>query len=218
MVRRRLTRQENRARIREDLIEAAGELLAERGYWKVSLDEIAERAGVTKGAVYSNFENKEDLLREVARRQRVDLDPSILEDRSGSLHQLMRRIGREVARLATSDEVRAVAPRELELATLALTSEKVRGTLAGAGRQQRQALARFLKERAQEQGVKLPLPPLELATIITALRIGLVHQRLLDPKSIPESYFADAFALAVSGSSDRPPTPPKPTESRRKSN
>src|SRR3954468_12512488 len=58
----RLTREEKKAQTRERLIEAAARVFAEKGFATTSLDEVAEAAGLTKGAVYSNFENKEDLV------------------------------------------------------------------------------------------------------------------------------------------------------------
>src|SRR5881227_1014476 len=63
----RLTREEKKAQTRERLIEAAARGFAEKGFATTSLDEVADAAGLTKGAVYSNFENKEDLVEAVLR-------------------------------------------------------------------------------------------------------------------------------------------------------
>lgn len=62
MVRKRLTREESKARTREELIRAANRLFLRNGYVATSLANIAEEAALTKGAVYSNFESKEDLF------------------------------------------------------------------------------------------------------------------------------------------------------------
>ena len=59
---RRLTRAEQREKTRTCLVEAAAKVFSRRGYDKASLDEVAEEAGFTKGAVYSNFKGKEDLF------------------------------------------------------------------------------------------------------------------------------------------------------------
>ncbi|WP_103953884.1 TetR/AcrR family transcriptional regulator [Nonomuraea solani] len=63
----RLTRQEQRERNRLALLEAAEKVFAERGVQGASVDEVAAEAGLTKGAVYSNFDGKEDLLLAVMR-------------------------------------------------------------------------------------------------------------------------------------------------------
>ena len=49
-------------------------MIAERGFHEASLQEIASRAGLTTGAVYSNFRNKEDLFLAVIRQVAVPFD------------------------------------------------------------------------------------------------------------------------------------------------
>src|SRR3954447_648557 len=60
--RRRLTREESKARTRQELLRAASRLFLRNGFVATSLSDIAEEAGLTKGAVYSKFESKEDLF------------------------------------------------------------------------------------------------------------------------------------------------------------
>src|SRR6266540_3195196 len=59
---RRSIREEQRALTRARLLEAAGSVFARRGFHAASLDEVAREAGATTGAIYSNFEGKEDLF------------------------------------------------------------------------------------------------------------------------------------------------------------
>ena len=47
----------------EQIIQAARKLFNKFGYKRVSMDEIAKEAGVTKKTVYSYFASKEDLLK-----------------------------------------------------------------------------------------------------------------------------------------------------------
>ena len=67
----RLTRQEAQAMTRETLLATAVEHFLDRGYAAASLDQIAEDAGYSKGAVYSNFKNKDELCAEVLGRIRL---------------------------------------------------------------------------------------------------------------------------------------------------
>jgi AcrR family transcriptional regulator len=60
--RRRLSREESKARTRTELLRAANRLFLRDGFVDTSLANIAEEAALTKGAVYSNFESKEDLF------------------------------------------------------------------------------------------------------------------------------------------------------------
>lgn len=65
MARKRLSREESQAQTRRRLLEAARIVFARRGYRGASVEEIAAEAGYSKGAVYSNFESKEDLFLEL---------------------------------------------------------------------------------------------------------------------------------------------------------
>jgi AcrR family transcriptional regulator len=62
VARKRLTREESKAKTRQELLRAANRLFLRNGYVQTSLANIAEEAALTKGAVYSNFESKEDLF------------------------------------------------------------------------------------------------------------------------------------------------------------
>src|SRR3569833_1953767 len=53
---------DKRERTRAKLLEAARALIREKGYDQTTLEEIAERAGMTTGAIYGNFKNREDLF------------------------------------------------------------------------------------------------------------------------------------------------------------
>src|SRR5580692_9220744 len=57
-----LTPERRRQQTRDHLLAAAAQVFAERGFHGATLDEVAAAAGFTKGAVYSNFKNKDDLF------------------------------------------------------------------------------------------------------------------------------------------------------------
>ena len=71
----RLSREESQEITRTKLLAAARALFVQNGYGMTSLDRIADEAGFSKGAVYSNFSGKEDLFLEVLEEQgRTTLD------------------------------------------------------------------------------------------------------------------------------------------------
>jgi AcrR family transcriptional regulator len=72
-------RHEKRAQTRSDLLDAAAHLFAERGYQAASVDLVAEAAGYTKGAVYSNFDSKEELFLELLDR-RIETSIAAMEN------------------------------------------------------------------------------------------------------------------------------------------
>src|SRR6478736_2339843 len=56
------TKGDKRARTRATLLEVARAVVREKGHEHTTLEEIAERAGMTTGAIYGNFKNREDLF------------------------------------------------------------------------------------------------------------------------------------------------------------
>src|ERR1700735_3321772 len=74
-IKQRLTRQESRLETRTKLLESAAQLFAKGGYEGASVDLIAETAGYSKGAFYSNFESKEAIflaLLDAHKRQEIE--------------------------------------------------------------------------------------------------------------------------------------------------
>ncbi|WP_129663866.1 TetR/AcrR family transcriptional regulator [Phytoactinopolyspora endophytica] len=58
----RLTREQSQALTRERILQAAGDVVARDGYDRASVEQMAEAAGYSKGAFYSNFSSKQDVL------------------------------------------------------------------------------------------------------------------------------------------------------------
>ena len=69
MKRKRLTQAERREQTREQVLDAAARVFAKRGFHATSLDAIAEEAGFSRGAVYYNFADKEELFLELLDRR-----------------------------------------------------------------------------------------------------------------------------------------------------
>jgi AcrR family transcriptional regulator len=78
MPRTRLTQSARKAKTREAIVAAATRRFALRGVEATSLDDVAEAAGFTKGAIYANFPNKRALVEAVIERNIVQIDPALL--------------------------------------------------------------------------------------------------------------------------------------------
>lgn len=97
------TRQRRKEARPGELLEAALDVFVERGYAATRLEEIAQRAGVSKGTLYLYFENKEALLKAVVQESMVpliaegeDLAAQAADDPAGTLQRLVTRWWREV--------------------------------------------------------------------------------------------------------------------------
>src|SRR5580704_7802114 len=79
----RVTRETSKARTRERVLAEAQRLFRERGYAATSLEQIAEAADVTKGAIYGHFSSKEDLLLSAIEAAPTPDYGAVLNDLSG---------------------------------------------------------------------------------------------------------------------------------------
>jgi AcrR family transcriptional regulator len=68
---------------RAALVRAARELFSERGYAAVGTNEVVERAGVTRGAMYHHFREKKDLMRAVYEQTEQELVAATVERMQG---------------------------------------------------------------------------------------------------------------------------------------
>ena len=180
-----------RERTRARLIEAAAEVIAERGFHRTTLDEVARRAGMTKGAIYGNFESKENLFLAVnaakARRPAIDFEPG------QDLRTQLRRLGEAVVAQAPQAQMHAVLTVDFEL--YALTNVEMRQRLYDAYQERRRLAVASMT--AAIDPTKLPLSPEQFAIVLYALMGGLLHQRFVTPTQVTDELIIAAFeALA----------------------
>ncbi|MFE7800074.1 TetR/AcrR family transcriptional regulator [Nocardia sp. NPDC057440] len=184
----RLTREQSRQQTRDRLLAAAAELFAERGVNGTSVEQIAERAGYTRGAVYGNFTDKHELIVEllVQRTQREIDEVSRLDH---TTREPLRQFNRDRAEHLTD--------------WLALRLELILHILRNPDLRPRLAERELLARAAITAGVadELPRPPADpafLALIIHALEDGLLIQKLLTPEGIPDDVVVAAGELLIS--------------------
>lgn len=189
---KRLTREESRARTRELLLESAAALFAERGVNGTSVEQIAERAGFTRGAFYGNFADKHELVRELLQR-RTEQELAEVRALSAADDDGFEHL-REWNRDRTEHLEQWLALR-LELLLHALRHPEVRPALAAREDLARDAHAQALAARFRARGVPPPADPQQLALIVHALEDGLLLQRMLAPDRLPADVVVDAVAL-----------------------
>jgi AcrR family transcriptional regulator len=87
------TRRRRKAERPQEILEAAFAEFSRNGYAVTTLDQIAERAGVTKGTIYVYFENKEHLFISMVReitKTTLDIVHGMFESHEGSTADLLR--------------------------------------------------------------------------------------------------------------------------------
>ena len=176
--RRRLTRRESQEQTRREILDAAAAEFAQRGFRVASLADIADRAGYTIGAVYSNFASKDALFHALMadRLRQVEEDlartTDAVEDRGRTVDE---QIARELDRLqAAEDAVPAGWWRLLsEYRAAAAADPGAWEDLAAVERRCRELIARQIASFADSVDIELPMTPMELAELTSALTDGL---------------------------------------------
>lgn len=178
--RRRLTRSEAQAHTRQRVMDAAADVFGEKGFRAASLNDVADRAGHTIGAVYSNFASKDDLFRalmlERLHRLEGDLEAAAGPQRGGmDAGSRAEAIDRALDQMAASED--AVPPRWwrllYEYRTYAAANPGAWAELAALERRCRELIARQIEQFAAAFAIRLPGSPIELAELTTALTDGL---------------------------------------------
>lgn len=185
----RTSRAQNKLATRERLLAAAAEVFAAKGFAAASLDEVAERAGYSKGAVYSNFGSKEELVLavlDVRLNQRL-LNIAGLVDAEAPADEQLRSAGRLLEK--AFDEERPWFLLWLEFAAYVARHPHYRPTFAERERQMRAAMAQVMRVRAGELRLRPALPVDDLATVLFALGDGLSMAKLRDPDGVPDELF-----------------------------
>jgi AcrR family transcriptional regulator len=180
----RLTRVERRRRTRDELVDAAARLFVERGFHATSVDQVAAEAGYTKGAVYSNFDSKEDLFFAVYERRAKDFVRKItlmFEQMSADVAAermaadlIARRGGRDDGWLAVFFEFWAHVIRHPEL----------RERFAAIHASAQQPFVDSIERWAELHGAELPVAERQLVVAANAMEMGLGLERLLQPEVV----------------------------------
>ncbi|TML79070.1 MAG: TetR/AcrR family transcriptional regulator [Actinobacteria bacterium] len=178
----RLTPERRRELTRTALVEAAAEVFARRGFDGASLEEIAEAAGFTRGAIYSNFGSKEDLMLAVVERY----NQTLLDSFSNTLAKAKDTSKEEMTVSAAAlwrDLIRRdpnLNALNLEFRVRALRDPEFRGRLLDLYQQNTARIASLIERESKTYGIKLAMDPMDLAEILNATTVGLSEMAGID--------------------------------------
>lgn len=205
--------------VRRRILDAAYGVFAERGYEGASLERVAEAAGFSKGAVYSNFANKDELFYELI-AARIDERARAVRESAGrrraaagkeprprgSTRGADRKNAETIARLA-GRELREMGSADPGWQTLFIEfwlrcakNDELRAKLAEKRRLMRRKIAELIEDEAAASGSVLGArEAMDLATIVLALSNGLGIEGIIDPKAVRPALFGDVLARIVTG-------------------
>ena len=190
-------RRPRREEVRRRLLEAASETFLEKGFLDSTLDDIARRAGLSKGAVYSNFESKQEIIslllqRRLERMREViaaATDPAAAkgDERRTSAAVMADNL------IADADWVQLV----LEFASRAGRDAAVREIYTPFLRVQREEVTRVIEQALADGPEHDDDYAALVGTILVALRYGLALAHAADPEQIDAEVIERALGAVL---------------------
>jgi AcrR family transcriptional regulator len=201
-------RTEQQAETRDRLLDAAAALFAETGFSGTSVAAIAKRAGVTTGAIYSNFAGKDDLFTAVVERhmkRQAEAYHALYSEGGTPAERMQRGADRWMALIAEDPDY---FPLFVEVWRVGLAKPEIQRRLREAYADLVKELAALVREGAptplDEQGAE------QFALLVCSLADGLAMHKILDPSHVPDDLFG-AFLRFVIESGGTPPSQPRAT-------
>jgi AcrR family transcriptional regulator len=212
MKRKRMTQAERRDETRDHLIAASARVFSRRGFHGTSLEAIAEEAGFSRGAVYYNFADKEELFLELLDRRCAERAQDLREvfadvdegDVEATSRQAQVAAQRSLDAMTGDPEWRALY---LEFLAHAARDPAFRRRFGRRTQEMRSALEEVVVQRTEPFADALDMEPEQLAVVIDALGTGLWASHMLHgTRAVPPDLFSKALALIVEGVAARAQT------------
>jgi AcrR family transcriptional regulator len=186
-----------RQRTRAALVEATLAIIADEGFAVVTLDAVAARAGVTKGAIYSNFRGKGELLWEAVGAKSLRLEPRF--EPGATLRENARAVAR--ALIAQMPQAERDGGFHGQLHVYIATDPELRALQTA----EYEALFDSIADQLRTLfGERLVMPARSVALAVQALLWGFLHQWSQTPDAVTEEVIAEAFEALAIGATTAP--------------
>jgi AcrR family transcriptional regulator len=183
MNRIRLTREQSRDQTRERLLDAARAIFTKKGFVGASVEDIAHAAGYTRGAFYSNFAGKPELLVELLRRdhEAMQVELRAIFETESSREDMEARVTNWFSRRSRDNKAFLLW---VEAKLLAARDARFRKRFHAFMKEKREQLAAYIEEFAARAGSPIELAPDLLAIGLIGLCDGVQFLAMADPREI----------------------------------
>lgn len=192
-------RSARREATRTRILDAARIVFAEKGVIGATIEDICEQAGFTRGAVYSNFADKDAILREVIEREHRALLDHITASidlveaevaAAGSLEAAVASLVNRIVRTIPLDRQVTLIATELEI--MAVRRPDLSGSFLAVNNAFRERLAAFLVAAMARVGREPVVDPLDIIDAVKAIGERSVRRALIegpdgDPDALSEA-------------------------------
>jgi AcrR family transcriptional regulator len=189
---RRRPKGDKRARTRARIIEAAARLVEERGFERTTVQDVARRAGVSNGAIYGNFKNRDDIFAAIGPTYWPQVRPRFTP--GSSFAEKMAAVAE--ATIAMLPERRRRGHGRLTGLAYSLTNEALQALVLERSTVFYAAAAAWWRSLPDDE--QPPMPPEVLVRLLNVLTEGLTLQWLITPELISDEVIHTAFAALAS--------------------
>jgi AcrR family transcriptional regulator len=209
LTRKRLTREESRAQTRDRLLDATYEIVVRNGIEEASIEDIAEAAGFSRGAFYSNFESKEELLCALLEREKAGWQQELrtLMGEAASPEEVIQKARAYYVDLGANSQRCTFA---LAVRLYALRHPSIQPKMNELMRQDQDKVVQQIQAVYSAAGAEPPCPPEIIAFGLLAIAQGLALTQVSDPDAIPKEllpHILETLFDRISGLQSAPLTP-----------
>ena len=213
------------------ILDAAWDCFARNGYYETTMQDIADAAGLSAGAIYRYYPSKDHVLRAINERSRATGRAVVAEARSLTDEPLaaLRAIGDTMLSVFQDDEFETTARVNIEVWPHVLRDRALRAGMRDDLRFWHKTVVDFLTEAKRRGELRSQVEPQTLATLVICAFEGLRHYRLIDDETfsadalvqlvrmvIPEQFQAEVEGPSVSVALEGPPWKTRPQTKRKR--
>ncbi|MFJ3044556.1 TetR/AcrR family transcriptional regulator [Herbaspirillum chlorophenolicum] len=184
MTRQRLSREQSREQTKERLLDAAHAVFMQKGFPLTSVEDISAAAGYSRGAFYSNFDDKTQLFFELLRREGESVDQEFRRMLGGPTDDpaaLRAEVAAHYSQLYQGDKCSLLW---MEARIVALRDEKFRTEFNGFLEERYRQIAEFVEMFSRLTGTRPAAPPREIAIGLMALCEGVSFSHRCAPDMV----------------------------------
>lgn len=182
---------------RERLLQAAAQVFIDKGIGNTSIEDICDEAGFSRGAFYSNFSAKDELVIAILDAQRLDSGAEMdrMFSTSSDPTDFIDNLESDRRQRTGPLDFDGSALLNLELLLYALRNPDNRSSLVAYHRRHRETNKQILQKIVEAEDREYPLPLGDIAALVMAIDAGVGINKLVDPESNPDDQFSVFMGL-----------------------
>jgi AcrR family transcriptional regulator len=175
------------------IINATRKVFAEKGYHDATMDDVAKEIGVSKGALYSYFKSKEEILKEISLQNHQTLRDIV--DTACQSHDLSQALEDIFTKL--TQKYKGNLHTNFEIVALASHDPKTKEIIMEDYKRDITTVQAFVEDRMKKGTMRTDVSARVIAELFTSLYIGTMAKLILgfDTKEVHDNWVESMFLI-----------------------